>query len=101
MYKRQSAGRIKYYFKIKKVLIEVDYEIYMLCMRSAKKLEYAEKVERKRNYRSLDNESDFAEWDFLKNQKKDAMDDLIEKEIDKALYKAIGNLRDLDKKRCV
>lgn len=95
--KQDSAGRIKYYFKINKVLIEVDYEIYMLCMRSAKKLEYAEKVERKRNYRSLDNESDFAEWDYLKNQRKDAIDDLIEKEIDKALYKAIGSLRDLDK----
>lgn len=90
--KKDADENIKYYFKIDDALIEVNYEIYMLCMRSAKKLEYTEKVQINRNYRSLDNEKDFVERELHKGYRDKSIDMIYQKDLLRVLYDSIDEL---------
>lgn len=96
--RKGEKGEKRYFFKINNLFVEVDQEIYKLCMNSAKKIEYAEMIAKRRNYRSMDNEYDDIEWEYLKKQREDILDDLIEKEIETVLYKAIRILDPIEKK---
>lgn len=86
-----------YYFKIDGVLIEVSYEIYMLCMKSAKKLEYAEMVQVKRKYRSLDNKEDFVELELHRADENEIAESIYKNELYKQLHAAIRNLDTLER----
>ena len=96
--KKDDTGKSRYYFKIDDTLIEVSYEVYMVCMKSEKKLEYAEKVQIKRNYRSLDNKNDYVESELHKSNENRIVDFINKNELYEMLFNAIKTLNDLERK---
>lgn len=90
--RRDITGRIRYFFRLNHHFIEVNHEIYNVCMRSAKNMQYAEEMPIKRNYRSFDNEEDHVEWEFHRNDENKVVYEFYKKESYRLLSEAIKSL---------